>query len=107
MLHFRIDARQVLHRPHHEGEIRDEGLDAADGHQTQVRFAGRHTNDETQREGGDDLHGGQEERREPRGAIRGVVHLGGQTLKLARVFIFAAQRLDHAHALNVLVDTRR
>ena len=60
--------------------------------------------DETQRERGDDLHGGEEERGEPRGAIGGVIHAGGQTLKLARVFIFASQRLDHARALKVLVE---
>ena len=61
-------------------------------------------NDETQRNRGDDLHSGQEERGEPRGAIGGVVHLGGQPLELAGVFILTPQRLDHARALKVFVE---
>ena len=75
MLHFGIHARQVLDRPHHEGEVRDEGLDAADGHQAERDLHAAIANDETQRDGGDDLHGGQEERREPGCAVGGVVHL--------------------------------
>ena len=32
LLHLGKNARQVLDRPHHEGDVRDEGLDAANGH---------------------------------------------------------------------------
>ena len=74
MLHFRIHARQVLDRPHHEGEIRYEGLNTADGHHPKLNLQTAIANDETQRDGCDDLHGGEEERGEPRGAIRGVIH---------------------------------
>jgi hypothetical protein len=53
--------------------------------------------------GRDNLHHRQEERREPGGAIRCAVHIIGQPLELAGVFVFAPQRLDHAHALDVFV----
>ena len=38
MLHLGINARQVLHRPHHESQVRYECLNAADCHQTSLRF---------------------------------------------------------------------
>ena len=61
-------------------------------------------NDETQRQRGDDLHGGEEERREPGRPIRGLVHFGRQLLKLFCVLVFTQQCLDHAYTLEVFVE---
>ena len=34
VLHLGVDARQILYRPHHEREIRDEGVDTTNRHRT-------------------------------------------------------------------------
>ena len=57
--------------------------------------------------GGDDLHGGEEERREPRRAIRCSDTYLGQHLKLFQIFVLALQSFDHAHALDVFVVCAR
>ena len=107
MLHLSIDARQVLYRPHHEREIRDESIDAANRHCTDHDLIAAVPNDDAQRHCRDDLHGGEEERREPRRAIRGAIHRVSQHLELFQVFVFALQRFDHTHALNVLIVCTR
>jgi hypothetical protein len=38
VLNFGEDARQVLDRPHHKGDVGDKGLDAADGHAAVLRL---------------------------------------------------------------------
>ena len=97
MLHFRIDARQILDGPHHEGEIRDEGLNAADGHDANFDLGTAVANDEPQRNSSDDLHGGEEERREPRRTIGCFIHLARQLLKLFRILILAQQGFHNLH----------
>ena len=49
MLHLGIDARQILHGPHHESEIRDEGIDAANRHRTDHDLIAAIPNDDAQR----------------------------------------------------------
>ena len=78
MLHLGVDTRQVLDRPHHEGQVGDEGMDAADGEAADVALHPAVPDDGTQGKGGDDLHGRQEERRKPGGPVGGLVHVAGQ-----------------------------
>ena len=63
MLHLSIDARQVLDRPQHEGQVGDEGMDAADGHQPDLGLQTADPDDGAQRDGRDDFHGRQEQSR--------------------------------------------
>jgi hypothetical protein len=50
VLHFGVDARQVLHRPHHEGQVRDERVDTADGQQPALGLDAAVPDDRAQRE---------------------------------------------------------
>ncbi len=72
VLHLGEDARQVLDRPHHEGHVGDEGLDAADGDAFKVDLRAAVPDDAADGEGGDDLHDRQEERGQPGGAVAGA-----------------------------------
>ena len=59
--------------------------------------------DAAQGQRGDDLHGGQEQRAQPGGAVSRLVHLAGQHAEFLQVLLLAHQGLDHAHAGDVLV----
>ena len=103
MLHLRVHPRQVLDRPHHEGQVGDEGVDAADRDQAQLALQAAVPDDGAQGQRGDDLHGRQEQRGEPGGAIGGPVHAPRQDLELAQVLRLAPEGLDDADALDAFV----
>ena len=105
-LHFGEHARQVLDGPHHEGHVGKKGLDAADADAFKIGLRAAVPDDAADGEGGDDLHDRQEERAQPGGAVAGLVHLAGLQLEFVQVAVLAPQRLDHAHAADVLVVRR-
>ena len=59
--------------------------------------------DGAQCNGADDLHGRQEEGRQPGCAVAGAVHLSGQLAEFAHVFVFTSQGFDHPHTGDVFV----
>ncbi len=94
MLHLGV-ARHLLDREEHEGDVGDEGLDAADADGRTANRDVRHLSsavpeDHANRKGADDLDGGQEERGQPRRAIARPVHFARQPLELFQVFMLAA-----------------
>ncbi len=65
VLHFGIHPRHILDRPHHKGDVGNEGLDAADGDPSQRGLIAAVPDDGTQRDAADDLHHRQKEGRQP------------------------------------------
>ena len=103
LLHLGEDARHLLHRPDDEEDVGDEGIEAAyrePGHVHGDAGVCDHAGGGQRR---DQLHGGQEERREPRGPVAGPVHLARQLAELLQVGLFPIQRLDDAHTGDRLV----
>ena len=83
LLHLGEDARHLLHRPDDEDDVGDEGVEAAYRQPAHVHGDAGVGDHAGGGQGRDQLHGGQEERREPRGPIAGPVHLARQLAELA------------------------
>ena len=103
VLQLRVDARQVLDRPQHEGDVAEERRDRADRHPADPGAQPGVEHDRAHRERADELHRRQEQRRQPGRPVRRAVHLVRQPGEVGQVGVLAAQRLHHPHAGDVLV----
>src|SRR3990172_6652501 len=103
MLHISINARQVLYRPDHEGQVRHECMYVS--HRKSGSYALHPTIPDncTERKRRYNLYGWQEKSREPGGTIRRFVHIIGQDRKLFKVFVLTPKGFYYSDTLYGLV----
>ncbi len=75
MLHFGVDAGQVLDRPEHKRDVGDKRLDAADRHAAQLGLQAAVPDDATHGHRADELYRRQKQGREPGRPVGRAVHL--------------------------------
>jgi len=103
LLHFSVNAGNILDRPHHKRDVGDESLDTANGHPGHHSRLPAVVDHSADRKGGDDLHGGQEKGGKPGCPVTGAVHLAGKHAEFRHIFVFSPQGFHNSHPGDVFV----